>query len=387
MQTDNSDLPEDAIRRYRLLSNITQDIILFSDRSTLEILDANDAAIKAYGYSREELIGKTIHSLRAPETQPDIPTSMRETDLPQGAAFETLHIRKNGSNFPVEVAARTGAFDDREVIVSTIRDISERRLAAHDVQRLSELWKVATAISDLEATQLHRMLEAAARSISPSMGFTGVLGMIEGDEIVIQAMARDHAYVGLTTAAPVAGSRLLLAGSLAELLREAGTTLSWLNMNAKESLARPPIPGNYSTGIGTPISVSGTTYFLLFLSSDPMSHTFRSEDISFVELIASFFASRLQNTRLRDQLRHQIEHDMLTGLPNRSLLRAAVKRALLEEGTAMIVIIDIDHFGELNESVGHQIADAILVEIAFALQREARDGETLARVGAITLAC
>jgi PAS domain S-box-containing protein len=87
---------DQELRRYRLLADVTQDIILFIDRSDLSIFDANAAALKAYGYERSELIGKPLQ-IRKPDDVPIDPEIIRRTDNLSGAVFEMVHQRSDGT--------------------------------------------------------------------------------------------------------------------------------------------------------------------------------------------------------------------------------------------------------------------------------------------------
>jgi diguanylate cyclase (GGDEF)-like protein len=80
-------------------------------------------------------------------------------------------------------------------------------------------------------------------------------------------------------------------------------------------------------------------------------------------------------------LRHQAVHDALTGLPNRTLLHQRAERVLRGDGLAAMLLIDLDRFKEVNDTLGHDYGDALLVEVAERLQDVLRRGDTLARMG------
>jgi PAS domain S-box-containing protein len=116
---------EDTLARYQLLSENARDIMLFI-RQDGRIIEANRAAVAAYGYDRDALLGKTIYDLRDPATVPDVDTQMQQTDS-GGILFETVHRRADGTLFPVEVSSIGAVINRRLVLVSIIRDISARR--------------------------------------------------------------------------------------------------------------------------------------------------------------------------------------------------------------------------------------------------------------------
>jgi PAS domain S-box-containing protein len=133
-------LAEEGLRRYELLANHSRDIILFIRLSDGRIMEANSAATAAYGYSREELLSLTIFDLRASDTLPLIHGQMVE-GFTQGAIFETIHQRKDGSTFPVESSVQGALLGGTQTLVGVIRDISERRRAEQELRRSAEEYR------------------------------------------------------------------------------------------------------------------------------------------------------------------------------------------------------------------------------------------------------
>ena len=119
---------KDTLQRYQLLANHARDIILFVRLSNGQIIEANLAAVRAYGYPIEELLAKRVQDLRAPETPGLAPEQMERANT-EGILFETVHRRRDGTVFPVEVSSLGTEVGGERVLLSIIRDISERRLA------------------------------------------------------------------------------------------------------------------------------------------------------------------------------------------------------------------------------------------------------------------
>ena len=115
-------------QRYDLLTKYANDIILLIHPEG-NILDANERALAAYGYSREELLRLTIKDIRSPETWHDIPEQMQQVKALKGLVFETVHKRKDGSTFPVEVSSRLIELNGQSYFLSIARDITERKQA------------------------------------------------------------------------------------------------------------------------------------------------------------------------------------------------------------------------------------------------------------------
>lgn len=90
---------------------------------------------------------------------------------------------------------------------------------------------------------------------------------------------------------------------------------------------------------------------------------------------------------LRDserRMRFLAHHDALTGLANRVLLddrlQVAIARAQRESGCVVVMLIDLDHFKQINDKLGHEIGDKLLVEIAERLRATTRAADTVARL-------
>ncbi|MDT8900686.1 PAS domain S-box protein [Anaeroselena agilis] len=129
---------EEALGRYKVLSEKALDIFLFVDADG-NILEANEAAIQAYGYTREEILTKTIFDLRG---EKDTVKKQLGDGFRRGIYFETTHYRKNGSPFPVEVKAQGTVIGGREVLLSVIRDISQRKQAEEALRQSEEKFRL-----------------------------------------------------------------------------------------------------------------------------------------------------------------------------------------------------------------------------------------------------
>jgi diguanylate cyclase (GGDEF)-like protein len=82
---------------------------------------------------------------------------------------------------------------------------------------------------------------------------------------------------------------------------------------------------------------------------------------------------------------HQALHDALTGLPNRTLFRDRVEQAThtthRHRETAAVMLIDLDHFKEINDTLGHHAGDRLLQEVSQRLRASLADDDTFARLG------
>ena len=92
-----------------------------------------------------------------------------------------------------------------------------------------------------------------------------------------------------------------------------------------------------------------------------------------------------KRARLAESLRHQALHDHLTGLPNRAHLNqrlaAALDRAGHDGSRTGLLLMDLNQFKDVNDSLGHEYGDRLLIELARRLSRGMRNCDTIARLG------
>lgn len=107
-------------------------------------------------------------------------------------------------------------------------------------------------------------------------------------------------------------------------------------------------------------------------------------DPGVIDVFSGHFASCLDNRSLLQQLQHDAYHDRLSGLPNRRALTETLSQHLLDGGLSqqVLALIDIDGFGEINETLGHAFGDALLRGIAGRLLGAASDGVLVTRIAA-----
>jgi PAS domain S-box-containing protein len=109
------------------------------------IVQANDRALEAYGYTREELVGMSIRELRAAPTLEDINAQMQVAEA-GGIRFETLHKRSDATVFPVEVSSRGFTVSGQRYLHSLVRDRTALEKAEADRRQLEA--RVADALRD-----------------------------------------------------------------------------------------------------------------------------------------------------------------------------------------------------------------------------------------------
>lgn len=118
-----------VLQRYRLLLQHSNDMMLLIAGDGA-ILEANEAAANGYGYSRDELMERNSRDLFATRsnTEPAIHA------LPEGLS-QTIHRRRGGTAFPVEISVRAARIGDEDVTLWVVRDITERCAAEAELER------------------------------------------------------------------------------------------------------------------------------------------------------------------------------------------------------------------------------------------------------------
>jgi PAS domain S-box-containing protein len=128
------------VKHFDYILKFANDIILLLD-SDLKIVEANDKALETYGFSREEFIGLHLENIRAPETIKLIPGQIRFVEENESATFETVHKRRDGSVFPVEISSRIVKIEESNYYQTIARNITERKLTEEVLKESEERFR------------------------------------------------------------------------------------------------------------------------------------------------------------------------------------------------------------------------------------------------------
>ena len=104
-----------------------------------------------------------------------------------------------------------------------------------------------------------------------------------------------------------------------------------------------------------------------------------------VQNYVAIFSDITEQKREEARMRHQAQHDPLTGLPNRALFRDRLEQALVQakrrEGQLAAMFIDLDRFKQVNDTLGHDGGDELLRQVARRVRSAVRESDTVARLG------
>ncbi len=112
--------------------------------------------------------------------------------------------------------------------------------------------------------------------------------------------------------------------------------------------------------------------------------TFGGADLELLQMVAHHVEVAVTNRDLVDQLRHDAHHDPLTGLANRVLFDIRLRGAVLgrrRDDTHAVLVLDLDSFTDVNDTMGHQSGDRVLQQVAARLTRSVPEHVTVARLG------
>lgn len=308
--------------------------ILWIDEQA-RIVYANEAASRERGYSNEELLAMSISDIN-PELPAGIwPEHWSKSRQKGYLTFESRHRRKDGYIFPVEVSANFVRFEDKEIIVAYVRNIAERKQA-------EEKLLINQFVSD-HAPDNIMWVDEKARIV-----------------YVNEATCRNYGYA----------KEELLAKSIFDIDPGSNPEMwpkHWEQLQQK----------------GT--SIFETTHRHKDGDSFPIEISTKSILFEGRELIVAFMRNIADRKAAEEEIQRLAFYDPLTNMPNRRLLMDRLQHAMatsLRSGLkSALLFIDLDHFKTLNDTLGHDIGDLLLKQVALRLSSCVREGDTVARLG------
>lgn len=138
------------------------------------------------------------------------------------------------------------------------------------------------------------------------------------------------------------------------------------------------------SAIWMPIRRHGSRYGVLGVLT-ATRRAFRADEVAFVEGVARVITAAIERLEREERIRLQALHDPLTGLANRTLLQDRLQHALAARrrvgDRVGLLVLDLDRFKEVNDSLGHSVGDELLQHTARRLEAATRASDTCARLG------
>ncbi|MEN6332386.1 MAG: sensor domain-containing diguanylate cyclase [Smithella sp.] len=336
MKNSPQSILEDRIKKYESFIHNSRDAILFIRYRDGKILEANAAAVNTYQYSHEELLAKTIFDLRAPEMRDQDMPSMDDTAASH-LVTETVHMKKSGERFPVEVNSQGAIIGDEPVLFSIIRDISKRIIAEQLLQE--------------SENNLRALLNAVTESFF----------LMNKDGVILAANETMARRFGIDLDM-LAGSCIydLIEPDIAQLRRDQAN----LVINTGRPVRFEDIRFNRNID---------QVYYPVFDGNGQ------------VVRIAVFGIDITEHRKMEHHLETMALTDQLTGLYNRrgfiNLAERQLKFSKRSKQKMLLFFADVDGMKWINDNLGHEDGDKALIDTAKILVKTFRRSDIVSRIG------
>lgn len=378
--------------RYRRLFETAKDGILMLDAETGKITDANPFLEVMLGYSRTELVGRTLWEIGPFKDVAASRSAFRELQRNEYIRYEDLPLEtKEHERRNVEFVSNVYLESDKRVIQCNIRDVTSRKQAEeitrHDneelVSRVRELrrrdsnMQMLNRMTDLLQTcstqeEVYRVVGLMADELFP--GMDGSLAILSAGNR-LETVARWGVEPPHQAVFELDDCWALRRGHPHEVLDPEGSLL------CRHYTRRP------DTGyVCVPLTVQGETLGVLCLIGlSTGKGEVASSQSSLAVTVGEDVKLSLFNLRLREKLREQATRDPLTGLYNRRYLEESLARELhrtTREGLPLCVaMLDLDYLKQYNDTFGHEAGDRVLRELGRVFREKLRKSDISCRFG------
>lgn len=339
---------DSQLRLFRQLIDHSNDALFVIDAATSRILDINQASCDYLGYNREQLLQMSITDISDQSYNLDSWHKRLSQVDAKGSVFEAIHTTADGRRVPVEISTALQMINGEQVVLSTVRDITDRKQAEQRARQESDfLQSVIDCIGDpvmVIGTDYQVMKSNRAAN---DYNFN-----------CLQHHDRPCYKVVHNSNLPCQACPLKdVVASKQPFTRIHEHTLKNGETRTFELMASPL----YDT--------QGQVKGLVESSRDITDHIKTRQTL-------------LEKEKSLDYLAH---HDPLTKLPNRLLfgdrLEQALRHAKRNNMGVALLFIDLDEFKEINDSFGHNLGDQLLKKVAERLKKHVRDHDTISRLG------
>jgi diguanylate cyclase (GGDEF)-like protein/PAS domain S-box-containing protein len=322
-------------RFHILFDRASEGILLITSQG--KFVACNNSFAHMHGYTVQEMLALNIKDLDTPDSAQHVPERMKRIFAGESFTFEVENYRKDGSVFPMEVSASLIDFGGEQLIQTFSRDISERKLSEERLRVLAVAFETHEAIL---------ITDANANIIKVNHAFQDVTGYSSEEVLgknprILSAGRQDKDFY-------VAMWKQLLGpgtwtGEIWDKRKSGQVYPKWLTITAVKDK-----------------SGKTTEYVAIF------------KDIT-------------EHKRAEEEIYNLAFYDVLTKLPNRRLLldrmRVALTASARTNHNGAVLFLDMDRFKTLNDTLGHEYGDLLLIEVAKRIQSCVRDVDTVARMG------
>ncbi|MCB5185888.1 diguanylate cyclase [Methylobacillus gramineus] len=340
------------------------------------IVSASAACERIFGYSPEEMTGKIMFDMVLPEDRERTRQSARDvmTGQPQ-LHFENRYIRKDGKIVDIMWSARWSPADQLRIGVA--RDITERKRAESMQAVLYSISEAAYAAEDLIA--LFQRIHQIVRTLLPADNFSVTLYDKDKDQLSFPYRV-DEDELRSEPSKPAAGTlcaEIIHTGKPLLLTPETIAT--------RRDEWQAVLDENLLCWLGVPLKSHKSMIGVLMVKSYLGGVCYSEQDQELLQFVSTQIATAIERLQLQARLQHMAQYDQLTTLPNRGFLCDRLDTALssakrTQEGLSLLYL-DLDKFKQVNDTLGHDIGDLLLQEVATRLKLSIRESDTVARIG------
>ena len=360
--------------------------IMITDHES-KIVRANEHFRDMTGYSIDEVYGQNprifqsgLHDLKFYQQM------WRDLELYGYWQGEIYNEKKNGDIFPGWLSISVVKDNDGKVshYVSHFRDITENKMQEQHIQRTVGEEKVLSKLLQLSFEPLEIFLQHASEelvSISwlnflPHCGI--FLNENDGEGWLLKLVANHNLPTELVASCSKVAWEQCCCG---KAVSEKQIQFKNHTENDCQEYCKSMIPnGHYNVPIMNGDKVLGV--IVLFIEQ---GHEQKKYEISFLRRVAETLSLCISRKQAEAQAQYLAYHDSLTKLPNRLLLIDRLKQVIAIDKRnnrySALMYIDFDRFKNINDSLGHPVGDALLIEIAKRFNRIIRQEDTVARLG------
>ena len=340
-------------------------------------VDCNEVLLLLCRCTREQLLGKSYFDI-SPPVQPCGRSSMTLTAEMTAQAvsagrqrFEWRHRRFDGTEFDAEITLTPISLAGVPHFVAAVHDISTRKRAelslldfAHELEAsyatLRAIYLLSHRLNDCtDDQQIARETLATVTSLADAP--VGIFMRLDREAGELRVMAQMDLQQGQLREHP---GTLPLDNSLSGMSVKRGVVVfaeDYCNdPRISLELRERARADNCHSSVAIPLTYGGETIGCLALDyrTPITANRHRLEDFATIGATVSL---ALTNARHRKQLEYRALHDGLTDLPNRQVLHQAFAERTTPHGALML--LDLDRFKEINDTLGHGIGDRLLREI------------------------
>jgi diguanylate cyclase (GGDEF)-like protein/PAS domain S-box-containing protein len=353
---------------------------------TLHFLEVNDAYCAILGRRREEVVGLSSEDVTHPDDHDLVRCEAQmatRCDRPRQSLEKRL-VRPDGTVVPVACHHVMLCPAGRPAYVfSQVEDITQRREHHQALARQAAQQAAVVRLGEvaLREQDLGDLIGEVVRTVAATLDvdLCAVVEVSAGSDDLVADYGDRRGLRGREPFGREPGTLTALAlGSEQPIVIDDLATDG--RVVASDLLQRE---GAVSGAVVT-LGDRGRPYGVLGAFAT-RRRAFRADELSFLQAVANVLADAIQRHRSEQATRHAALHDPLTGLPNRTLVLDRLEHALgslPREHTAVgVMVLDLDRFKVINDSLGHAAGDDVLRTIARRLHDTVRPADTVGRLG------